>query len=197
MTAWLVAQTSGPASATPTAAATQRAEAPLDTAPQANAHIGANQVIGFSSSRTADGFGPAHDCETKLDTNSVKLTLTVGISLVLGLVVVEIAEPVAAQLGVKALAAEAEHLGGGGAVVAGQFERRLDAQALDQIGGLAHQVLQRHAADEFGEMLDGARQFAAAEPLAAGAPADGADRQAEAALAAVGRGDAGDLDVLA
>ena len=109
--------------------------------------------------------------------------------------VAEIAEAVAAQFGVKALAAEAEHFGRRGAVVVGQFQRRLDAQPLDEIGGFAHEVLQRHAADEVDELLDRARQFAPAEPLAAGSPADRAYREAVMRLAGAWEQHAGDLDI--
>jgi hypothetical protein len=58
-TAWLVPQTSGPASSTPISICGQRSATgtPADTIPQPKAHIGANQVIGFSSSRTALGSG--------------------------------------------------------------------------------------------------------------------------------------------
>src|SRR5512145_891458 len=60
-TAWLVAQTIGPASSTPTATRAQRSAqlCPDATAPQAKAHIGGNQVIGLSSSATAEGAGRA------------------------------------------------------------------------------------------------------------------------------------------
>jgi hypothetical protein len=51
---WLIAHTNGPASATPLAASTHFGPigCPAEITPQANAHIGANQVIGFSSSNT-------------------------------------------------------------------------------------------------------------------------------------------------
>jgi len=57
LTAWLVAQTSGPANRTPAAITNQRPSIgiPAEIAPQANAHIGANHVIGFNSWRTAAG----------------------------------------------------------------------------------------------------------------------------------------------
>ena len=59
VTAWLVAQTRGPASMTPAGTKDQRERAgtPEETMPQPKAHIGANQVIGFKSSRTAAGLG--------------------------------------------------------------------------------------------------------------------------------------------
>lgn len=55
LTAWLVAQTSGPARTTPSTISSQRpsGEAPDETAPQAKAHIGANQVMGLSNSKAA------------------------------------------------------------------------------------------------------------------------------------------------
>ena len=58
-TAWLVAQTKGPASITParTKVHLESGETPEETMPQAKAHIGANHVIGFNSSRTAAGLG--------------------------------------------------------------------------------------------------------------------------------------------
>jgi hypothetical protein len=57
--AWLMAQTRGPASSTPVSATGHCAATgtPDDATPQANAHIGGNQVTGLSSSRTADGAG--------------------------------------------------------------------------------------------------------------------------------------------
>ena len=106
--------------------------------PQPKAHIGANQVIGFSSSSTAAGRARA----ARLAAGSVALMPLPSAG--------EVAQAVATQLDVEALPAEAEHLGGRGAVVAGQLQRRLDAQPLDHVGRLAHQVLQRDAADQFG-----------------------------------------------
>ena len=52
-------QTKGPASNTPMTITSQRssAGAVLDTTPHAKAHMGANQVMGFNSSRTALGAG--------------------------------------------------------------------------------------------------------------------------------------------
>jgi hypothetical protein len=58
-TAWLVAHTNGPASnmpATMTGHFPSGAE-PADTTPQPNAHMGGNQVMGFSNSSTAEGAG--------------------------------------------------------------------------------------------------------------------------------------------
>ncbi len=57
--AWLIAQTSGPASTMPVSAMRPLARIgwPEETTPQANAHIGGNQVIGFNSSSTAEGSG--------------------------------------------------------------------------------------------------------------------------------------------
>ena len=54
-----MAQTAGPASTIPSTASGQRCDsgAPEETTPHMNAHIGANQVIGFSSSSTADADG--------------------------------------------------------------------------------------------------------------------------------------------
>src|SRR3954468_4112010 len=54
LTAWLVAQTSGPATSKPPSVAGHRSGAmtPDETTPQPKAHIGANQVIGFRSTRT-------------------------------------------------------------------------------------------------------------------------------------------------
>jgi hypothetical protein len=56
-----MAQTRGPARIIPAKAVYQFSimGAPEDTTPQANAHIGGNQVIGFKSSKTADGTGYA------------------------------------------------------------------------------------------------------------------------------------------
>ena len=57
LTAWLVAQIRGPARAIPATTTVQcaGAKSPLETTPQPNAHMGANHVIGLSSSRTAAG----------------------------------------------------------------------------------------------------------------------------------------------
>ena len=59
LTAWLVAQTSGPASSTPISRTGQASsgDTPDATTPQAKAHIGGNQVIGLSSSATVDSAG--------------------------------------------------------------------------------------------------------------------------------------------
>jgi len=58
-TAWLVPQTSGPASSMPLIRKGQRSasETPEDTTPHMNAHIGGNQVIGLSSATIAPGAG--------------------------------------------------------------------------------------------------------------------------------------------
>ena len=60
LAAWLVAHTIGPASSHAGRIAGHRCPRPAtpdETTPQPNAHIGANQVIGFRSSRTAPGAG--------------------------------------------------------------------------------------------------------------------------------------------
>jgi hypothetical protein len=59
LTAWLVAQTSGPASKMPTMISGQRpsGDTPEATTPHEKAHIGGNQVIGFSSSVTVETEG--------------------------------------------------------------------------------------------------------------------------------------------
>ena len=61
LTAWLVAQTKGPAKAMPTTASSHLFSIgrPEATMPQAKAHIGGNQVIGLNSSVTADSWGNA------------------------------------------------------------------------------------------------------------------------------------------
>src|SRR4051812_1151662 len=101
---------------------------------------------------------------------------------------------VAPQLDVKALPAEPEHLGRSGAVVAGELERGLDAHPLDHVGGLAHQLLERHAPDQLGELLARAWNVAVVAALARDARADIADGEAEPRL--TGRADpgSGDLD---
>lgn len=83
---------------------------------------------------------------------------------------VEIAEPVAPKLCVESLATEAEHVSRRCAVVARQPERRFDAQSLDEIGRFTDKIFQRHPADEIGELFDGTRQFAAAQPFLARSP---------------------------
>ena len=57
--AWLMAHTSGPAKIMPVKAVYQFVENGNagGTTPQAKAHMGGNHVIGFSSSRMADGAG--------------------------------------------------------------------------------------------------------------------------------------------
>ena len=92
--------------------------------------------------------------------------------------------------------AQAQHVGGRGAVVARQFQRGLDAQTLDEVGRLAHEVLEGHATHEIGELLDGARQFAPAQPILANAPAAAPDCEADAGPVAIRHADGGDLDVL-
>jgi hypothetical protein len=59
LTAWLVAQISGPAKTTPLNRRCHRAwiDTPDETTPHMNAHMGANHVIGLKSSRTARGAG--------------------------------------------------------------------------------------------------------------------------------------------
>jgi hypothetical protein len=59
LTAWLVAHNKGPHKITPETMTGQRPrkEAPAETMPQQNAHIGGNQVMGFSSSSTTAGDG--------------------------------------------------------------------------------------------------------------------------------------------
>ena len=59
LAAWLVAQTKGPARTIPTKATSQcpASPTPEETTPQPKAHMGGNQVMGFSSSSTAAGAG--------------------------------------------------------------------------------------------------------------------------------------------
>src|SRR5664279_4370656 len=123
-TAWLVPHTIGPASNTPAATNGQRSpgETPDEMIPHPNAHIGGNQVIGLSNSSTTSGDVP---CATVLFISS----------LVIGCVVIE---PEASKLDVKALTAEAEHLGRRGPIVAGQLQRGFDGELLDHIGRLPH-----------------------------------------------------------
>ena len=73
-TAWLVAHTSGPASATPTTASNQRPsmDTPEATTPQANAHMGGNQVMGLNNSVTADRAGSCMGKVVPLLSKSVK-----------------------------------------------------------------------------------------------------------------------------
>ena len=57
--AWLMAQTSGPARMTPISATCQFAAmgTPDEITPQANAHMGGNQVIGFNSASVSANAG--------------------------------------------------------------------------------------------------------------------------------------------
>ena len=59
LAAWLVAQTNGPASATPSKARPHLPSiaTPEATTPQANAHMGGNQVMGLKSSAMAASEG--------------------------------------------------------------------------------------------------------------------------------------------
>src|SRR5579871_801204 len=83
--------------------------------------------------------------------DSVRSTVAVG---------VQIAEAEPVQLHIQALPAEAENLCSRSAVVAGELQRRFHAQALDDVGRLSHQVLQRGAAHLIGETFDGLEQLA-------------------------------------
>src|ERR1700754_2354814 len=145
-TAWLVPHTIGPASNTPATINVQRwpGATPDETMPQPSAHIGGNQVIGFSNSSTTEGVG----CVT-----TALFIFGLTISRLIG-------EPKPTQLDVKALSAEAEHLRRGGAIAPGQFQRRFNRELFDDIGGLAYQIAQRHPADQFGQLRHRARQFA-------------------------------------
>jgi hypothetical protein len=59
LTAWLVAHTIGPANTMPVMMIGHwpSAATPEEIAPQANAHMGGNQVMGFSNSATAEKEG--------------------------------------------------------------------------------------------------------------------------------------------
>src|SRR4028119_1611434 len=81
----------------------------------------------------------------------------------------------AMQRGVETLPAEPEDLGRRGAIVGGVGERRLDAEPLDQVGTLAHDVLERHAADQLGELFDRAGQVALRRRQIAQPPRDDAE----------------------
>src|SRR5450631_815877 len=137
-TAWLVPQTIGPARRTPATISGQRCpgETPDETTPQPSAHIGGNQVMGFNSSRTTKGEGRW---------TTALFIFALFIRRMLG-------KPEASKLDVTALPAEAEHFGRRGAVVAGQFQRSLDRQLLDHVGGLAHKIAQRYSTNEFGQL---------------------------------------------
>jgi hypothetical protein len=58
-TAWLVPHTNGPASKVPAITKPQRSDkgALIEMSPHRKAHMGANHVIGFKSSRTVAGAG--------------------------------------------------------------------------------------------------------------------------------------------
>ncbi len=57
--AWLLPHTSGPANSMPAMSSPQRSASgtPDETTPHMNAHIGGNQVTGFSSASTSRGAG--------------------------------------------------------------------------------------------------------------------------------------------
>jgi hypothetical protein len=59
LTAWLAPHTAGPAKTMPATTQGQRLNsgAPDDTDPHIKAHMGANQVMGFSPSSTTDSAG--------------------------------------------------------------------------------------------------------------------------------------------
>jgi hypothetical protein len=64
LAAWLIPQTTGPATITPSISKSKFSvtETPEEITPQAKAHIGGNHVIGLRSSRTTKKFGYAEDC---------------------------------------------------------------------------------------------------------------------------------------
>ena len=65
LAAWLMPQTIGPARSTPSASRphSPSGETPDETAPQAKAHIGGNQVIGLISCSAAAGSGYCRGCK--------------------------------------------------------------------------------------------------------------------------------------
>ncbi len=70
----------------------------------------------------------------------------------------QVADAVTTELGVEALAAEAEHLGRGRPVVLRDRQGRFDAEFFDDVGRLAHDVAQRHPSDEIRHFADGAQR---------------------------------------
>src|SRR5260363_163547 len=191
LTAWLVAQTIGPASTRPATTIGQRgaSAAPDETTPQPNAQIGGNQVIGFNSSRTAAGW-------IRGASGAGAISVMAALPLFqLAVFFARLGEAVAPQLDVEALPAEPEHLGRGGAVVAGQLERGLDAHSLDHIGGLAHELFQRHPADQLRELLARARNVAVVAAVAGDARADIADGETEPGLAGCADRGGGNFDI--
>ena len=64
LAAWLIPQTTGPATITPSISKSKfsTTEIPDDITPQAKAHMGGNHVIGLRSSRTTRKFGYVAGC---------------------------------------------------------------------------------------------------------------------------------------
>jgi hypothetical protein len=84
-TAWLAPHTSGPATHTPSASAAHDARVgPADTTPQANAHIGGNQVTGFSSSASAAGAGHARGVASATGAPSICLVVVTRPTVMFG-----------------------------------------------------------------------------------------------------------------
>jgi hypothetical protein len=82
LTAWLAAQTIGPARITPmrTIGHCSRGDTPDATTPQANAHMGGNQVIGLNSSKMADGAGSCIRNIVPVDAKKCQLEFTLEMS---------------------------------------------------------------------------------------------------------------------
>ena len=79
------------------------------------------------------------------------------------------AETISAQFHIERLPAQSQHFRRRAPVFAGEFERCLNAEALDQVGRLADKFSWA-LAHEFGELLDGAGKFAPAELFAPASP---------------------------
>ena len=75
----------------------------------------------------------------------------------------QVAQPVTAQFDVETLAAETEHLSSRSTIVLSELKCGFDAQTLNNVGRLAHQIFQWNPTDEFGQLLHCARLW----PLAA------------------------------
>ena len=184
LTAWLVAQSKGPHSVTPARIAGQRRcqTGPADTTPQQNAHMGGNQVMGLSSSSTTEAAGKS---EVRAVEAGRDIGVPRGLLEMLAFSRGELSQSVAAQFRIQALPAETEYFRGRRPIVAGDFQRSLDAQLLDHVGRFAHQVLQGHASHELGQLRDRSRLIAIALAVERHSLSNVANRKAETGLLAV------------
>jgi hypothetical protein len=108
----------------------------------------------------------------------------------------QITKAVAVEFGIKALAAEAEDFCGRCPVIGSMVQRCFDAESLNQIGTFADDFFERNTANQFGQLFDGARQFAADNGQIGQAPTDVANAKPKSGLARIDDGDRRHLDLI-